>query len=123
MPERIQRLRTKGWRMPPNSVYVGRPTEWGNQFIVGGWFMIGDFDPYARFRMIWCQCFIPNRPGFTLIKNAAMAVDFYRRYLKTDAVLVEKIKHELCGKNLSCWCKLTDPCHADVLLEIANDSH
>ena len=27
-PVRIQRKRTKGWKMPPNTVYVGRPTEW-----------------------------------------------------------------------------------------------
>lgn len=31
-PKRIQRKRTKGWRMPPNTVYVGRPTRWGNPF-------------------------------------------------------------------------------------------
>jgi len=31
-PRRIQRKRTKGWRMPPNTVYVGRPTVWGNPF-------------------------------------------------------------------------------------------
>jgi hypothetical protein len=31
-PIRIQRKRTKGWRMPPNTVYVGRPTRWGNPF-------------------------------------------------------------------------------------------
>ncbi len=30
MPKRIQRKRSKGWRMPPNTVYVGRPTKWGN---------------------------------------------------------------------------------------------
>jgi len=33
-PKRIQRKRTKGWRMPENSVYVGRPTKWGNKFSV-----------------------------------------------------------------------------------------
>ena len=32
MPERIQRKRTKGWRMPVGAVYVGRPTKWGNPF-------------------------------------------------------------------------------------------
>jgi hypothetical protein len=26
----------------------------------------------------------------------------------------------LRGKNLACWCKPGEPCHADVLLEIAN---
>ena len=32
MPKRIQRRRTKGWRMPPGVVYVGRPTIFGNPF-------------------------------------------------------------------------------------------
>ena len=31
-PVRIQRKRTKGWTMPENTVYVGRPTKWGNPF-------------------------------------------------------------------------------------------
>lgn len=35
MPERVQRKRTKGWRMPENTVYVGRPTKYGNPFIEG----------------------------------------------------------------------------------------
>lgn len=33
MPKRIQRKRTKGWRMPENTVYVGRPTKWGNPHV------------------------------------------------------------------------------------------
>lgn len=32
-PRRIQRRRTKGWRMPEGAVYVGRPTRWGNPFV------------------------------------------------------------------------------------------
>ena len=36
MPTGIQRKRTRGWRMPPNTVYVGRPTKWGNPFKVSG---------------------------------------------------------------------------------------
>jgi hypothetical protein len=35
MPVRIQRKRSKDWKMPPNTVYVGRPTRWGNPFKVG----------------------------------------------------------------------------------------
>ena len=35
MPIRVQRKRTKGWRMPANTVYVGRPTKWGNPYVVG----------------------------------------------------------------------------------------
>ena len=29
-PKRIQRKRTKGWRMPEGAVYVGRPSERNN---------------------------------------------------------------------------------------------
>ena len=31
-PVRIQRKRAKGWKMPPDTIYVGRPTKWGNPF-------------------------------------------------------------------------------------------
>lgn len=44
-PRRIQRLRAKGWRMPPSAVYVGRPTRWGNPFRLlneEGWPLIVD---------------------------------------------------------------------------------
>jgi hypothetical protein len=34
MPERIQLKRTKGWRMPPNTVKVSRPGKWGNPYSV-----------------------------------------------------------------------------------------
>src|SRR5690606_40288783 len=36
-PQRIQRKRTKGWKMPENTVYVGRPTKWGNPFKEDVW--------------------------------------------------------------------------------------
>ena len=35
MPQRIQRRRTKDWKMPKNTIYVGRGSQWGNPFIVG----------------------------------------------------------------------------------------
>ncbi|HZL05925.1 MAG TPA: DUF4326 domain-containing protein, partial [Coriobacteriia bacterium] len=33
---------------------------------------------------------------------------------------LEDVRAALAGRDLACWCPLTDPCHADVLLEIAN---
>ena len=33
----------------------------------------------------------------------------------------ELVKHHLRGKNLACWCPFDQPCHADVLLKIANE--
>lgn len=32
IPKRIQRKRIKGWEMPPNTLYCGRPTMWGNPY-------------------------------------------------------------------------------------------
>lgn len=86
-PKRIQRKRTKGWRMPPNTVYVGRPSKWKNPWISS------NYTATEAFRHYWPEKF----PG-----------------------LVKEAKKELKGKNLACWCKLSEPCHADVLLEIAN---
>jgi hypothetical protein len=89
-PVRIQRKRTKGWKMPPNTVSVTRPGKWGNPYKVG--------------------------PGFG---TAESAVDAYRRLIAAGAYLRQNL-HEIRGKNLACWCALDQPCHADVLLEIAN---
>jgi hypothetical protein len=35
-------------------------------------------------------------------------------------IKVEDVVRELKGKNLSCWCPIGQPCHADVLLKLAN---
>lgn len=92
MPERVQLSRAKGWKMPPNTVKVDRNTIWGNPYRVG------------------------------LYKNftAQDAVDAFRRWLLPRPIFVDTIRRDLRGKNLACWCKPGEPCHADVLLEIAN---
>ena len=48
-------------------------------------------------------------------------IERYRSYINDNPELKASIKKELRGKNLSCWCKLTQACHASVLLEIANE--
>ena len=107
-PIRVQRKRTKGWRMPPNTVYVGAPSRWSNPWRVGGVFHEGVIggDPWR----------------FTAITNAYYAVECYRKALSQPdrAELVQAITEELRGKNLACWCPLNQSCHADVLLEMAN---
>lgn len=83
--------------------------------------MIGDPGGYSGpFRMSWCQTLIENDPDhrFKLITDAQMAVDWYRRLIATG--YHGKSIEELRGKNLACFCKIGEPCHADVLLEIAN---
>lgn len=101
MPKRVQRKRTKGWKMPENCVYVGRPSKWGNPLSVN------------------------DAVGRTLDK----VLEFYRAYmLKNSARYNPNCDpqyrglniEELRGKDLACWCSLDKPCHADILLELAN---
>lgn len=96
-PQRIQRKRTKGWRMPENTVYVGRPTKWGNRYTVKVW---GSHERAVSAFRAMCEDTDPEATGCAEFR--------------------EQIKRELRGKNLACWCKEGQPCHADVLLEIAN---
>lgn len=124
-PIRIQRKRTKGWRMPPDTVSVTRPGKWGNPFRVGGYYSLD-----AKFGlMMWCQRAIWKeadketaiREGFTLIRSPQHAVDWFRRLTaKWSDFHRDECRAELGGKNLACYCPLGQPCHADVLLEIAN---
>lgn len=116
-PERIQLSRSKGWRMPENTVKVARPGPWGNPFRIGGHFMVGDPGMSGGFRMSWCESFKPEPPKFTLIADAAMAVEFFGRLCANGYY---KDLSALRGKNLACWCGLDQPCHADVLLDLAN---
>jgi hypothetical protein len=95
MPDRIQLKRTKGWRMPPNTVKVSRPGPWGNPYRIGD-----------------------TVPGIGKVYGAADAVAFYRRYV--IAPPPGRQWSDLRGKNLACWCKPGEPCHADVLLSLAN---
>lgn len=104
-PRRVQLSRKKGWRMPENTVKVtrGRGMRYGNPFSIG------------------------NGPMHREAVDAAGAVGFFRDMLG-DAELRaaasyppdQEIRRELRGKNLACWCALNQPCHADVLLELAN---
>ena len=92
-PKRIQRKRSKGWKMPPNTVYVGRPTKWGNPYKIGDRIFTG-----------------------ADIEDAAHAVSCFRAFIEGQ----QPDTKELRGKDLACWCSLDQPCHADVLLKIAN---
>ncbi len=94
-PQRVVRRRTKNWKMPAETVYVGRPTVWGNPFVV-------------RSELIG---------GGKL--SAGKSIALYRQYAQ-EAFNLRDLRACLRGKNLACWCPLGQPCHADVLLEMAN---
>jgi hypothetical protein len=103
-PKRIQRKRTKGWKMPKGTVYVGRPTKWGNPHVLTPWFReaveAGAMSDEGR-RRLAVQDFRDDLD--------AMNADVRAGFLAA-----------LRGKDLACWCPLNQPCHADVLLELAN---
>lgn len=107
-PIRIQRKRTKGWKMPPNTVYVGRPSKWGNPWGVND----GDEDSPSG-----------GLASLHRVNSAAEAVAMFRQRLMENLMESDEsvdILIQLRGKNLACWCQLDQPCHADVLLELAN---
>lgn len=108
--KRIQRQRAKGWRMPKNAVYVGRPTPWGNPFEVGASYVYVNGIPMPTL-------FQPERRP---VDDATHAVALYREWLDTRPRRVAAIASLLAGYDLACWCPLDQPCHADVLLEVAN---
>jgi hypothetical protein len=92
LPRRVQLSRRKGWRLPAHTVVVARPTRWGNPFPI-------------------------NQPA-----ERAEAVASYLVWIKGPArdELRREARRCLRGFNLACWCPLDGPCHADVLLQIAN---
>lgn len=100
-PIRITLSRKKGWAMPDNTVSVSRPGIFGNPF-----------------RVDW-RC------------TQARAVELFEMWVNGNTerypdlddrlnVLLRALP-KLRGKNLACWCKQGEPCHADVLLALAND--
>ena len=116
--------------MPENTVYVGRPTKWGNPFI-----NIQDITYYYSNRR--------KRKGLDPLvycchKSTRDAVELYQEGLNDPAQLGRFIggydgqiinhyftwiishRQDIKGKDLACWCSLDKPCHADVLLKLAN---
>lgn len=105
MPVRIQRKRTKGWRMPPNAVSVTRTGPFGNPFIVAP-----HIRPGAKVSS-W---------GYIAVPTVEDAIECFRLMVPQRDGFIDQIRDELRGKDLACWCAIGSPCHADILLEIAN---
>lgn len=149
-PVRIQRKRTTGWRMPEGARFVGRGTAFGNPFILGKTQVRtpgvhGEWEYEGRLHKVVGEktyfslgCDDAGLPiGFwheVQLATREQVVELFRRYLLGTGTQrlgtppsLDRIRAELGGKDLACWCPLTDeqgapvPCHADVLLEVANE--
>ena len=108
-PKRIQRKRTKGWEMPPNTVCVTRPGKWGNPFRVGVTTTVTTFDKAGL--VLKLKHIKP--------KTLKACLRAYQKEYIEGTDLYDQLD-ELRGKNLACFCKLINPCHVDILLKLAN---
>lgn len=122
-PKRIQLSRTKGWRRPESAVVVARPGRWGNPFEIGArvgaylnhrpgedplwqWGDLGQYDDDHRLTRA------ESVAAFRAWVNRSVGPSGFARSYEA--------RLELAGCDLACWCPLDEPCHADVLLAIAN---
>jgi len=100
LPIRIQRLRTTGFNLQAQSpdgrpvVSVCRPGKFGNPFYVG--------DGYGT-------------------QSIEEAVKKHRNFVFGQLLIDTEYLSPLRGKHLACFCPIGQPCHADTLLELAND--
>ncbi|MCG8670225.1 MAG: DUF4326 domain-containing protein [Pseudomonadales bacterium] len=106
-PKRIFRERTKGWRLPDNTVYVGGPSIYANPFRINRKHVNGYGIAVSKFYS-WLMCVEKAFP------NERNIPFYYNR----EAILLNI--HRLQGKNLACYTPLDQPSHADVLLMFAN---
>lgn len=118
-PSRIQLRCTKGWRKPEGAIVVARPSKWGNPF---------------RITKVFNEWAVNGLFGMTFTAESenearAVAVGFFVDWCRMNASQRGWDSHEqwrtalqaeLHGHDLACWCPLDQPCHADVLLKLAN---
>lgn len=91
--------------MPEGAVYVGRPSGWGNPF-----------KPGEVYRFMDAQ----GEWAIGVAGDRASCVSLFRRFILGRTDVHDQVRAELGGRDLACWCSPDQPCHADVLLELAN---
>ncbi|TFD27465.1 DUF4326 domain-containing protein [Cryobacterium cryoconiti] len=122
MPKRIQMTRNRPWRVEnPDAVVVDRRTRWGNPFAVG---------KESRIQRHPALVSMPSLAGTVVPRDRAEAVRLFGYLFRMPRVIDSPgyysesvVLEQLRGKDLACWCPLDQPCHADVLLKIANEGN
>ncbi len=110
MPRRVQLQRGKGWRMPPNTRKVDRSTVFGNPFDSVKY----GIDDAVRMHHEWLTGALTDE------QIEARYPDLVAKHLIARRRRVLASLHQLRGMNLACWCSPSQPCHADLLLELAD---
>ncbi|MDU7524165.1 MAG: DUF4326 domain-containing protein [Roseomonas mucosa] len=112
-PLRLQRKRTKGFRLPPGTVVATRPTMLGNPFTHPD--PAQAVEAYRRLIQGGTQSFEIQPGGLGIARNANPKTLHwsYPDWIKENLP-------GLRGRRMACFCGLSQPCHVDVLLEKAN---
>lgn len=111
-PQRIQLRRTRGWRKPEGAIVVARPTKWGNPWVVH------PNHENCGLDLIGCPEWIADSREDATTKYRHCLL--YPRIGDPPLPSIDDIRYELRGHDLACWCPLDQPCHASVLLDLAN---
>ena len=106
--ERIQRKRTKGFKLPANTVCVNRGTKFGNPFKI----------KLGMTRHMACLAFEDCILNNAMVYGWFNSLDESRKQLERFKWMAENIGL-LKGKHLACFCKPEDECHGDILLKLA----
>ncbi len=117
-PVRLQLSRAKGFNLQAHSmninglpaVNVARPSKWGNPFKIGNPYPAAE-EAVRNFR------FMIKKHGFWWPNPMPLPKG---KIPAGELTTADDIVKELRGKNLACWCRPDEPCHADVLLDFAN---
>jgi hypothetical protein len=112
MPNRVQLQRVKGWRMPANTRKVDRTTVFGNPFDS----VKHDTSDAVRNHRLWLTGALTNE------QLLAQYPDIVAKHLIARRRRVLESLAQLRGMNLACWCSPARPCHADLLLKLANEN-
>lgn len=120
MPERIQRKRVRGWRLPMNTVSITRPGYWGNPYRVGATVR----SVLATDSRLWDWGGLRNLPDDHVL-TAQECVDAYEKWIhrkigESGWTLAYEASIRLRGMDLACWCAEGEPCHGLPLLRAAN---
>lgn len=119
-PVRLKLSRTRGFRLQELSkatnglpaAKVDRSTNWGNPWIVG------ERVDMRRARL-WGWTISPAGRKH-VCKSQTEAYRRFTHALMWDSAIHDHVRKELGGRNLACWCELDEPCHAEIILWLAN---
>jgi len=127
-PKRIQRIREKGFNLQETSlttnglscVYVGRPGKYGNPYwhvekYHGRGLSLDLYEQTAQ--GVWLPSALDGLPDGYISMTYQSHLEWLKRFQRHP---LEIIRSELRGFNLACWCSIGQPCHADILLKLAN---